>query len=298
MAMKQENCPTLKGNTLFRKNELVYVNRSDELQEYCGIIHKHDFIEISYVISGSGIHIVGGQEYETSKGDLFIINYDVPHGFFSRKGDTKPPIVYNCNFMPEFLDSSLFSSNHFQDITSSFLFKSLFPEDYTPNADLKLQGTEFNEIGDLFSKMYTEYKLMKKGYSDIIRAYLIELVVKIFRYIDIEKTETLSLKNRELVDKAIGYLKQNYSSEIKLEDLSMKSFISKNYFSRLFKEVTGINFSDYIQHLRVDEACNLLKNTDMKVIDIALHVGFKDLKFFYEVFKKITGKTPGDYRRD
>lgn len=289
--------PILKGDTLFRKNELVYVNRSDELKEYCNIVHKHDFIEIAYVIEGSGIHLFGDSEYEISKGDLFIINYDIPHCFFPKKGSKSEPIVYNVVFMPEFLDASLFSSQHFQDITSSFLFKSLFPDDYTPGADLKLQGAEFSEIGDLFSKMYTEYKCMKKGYLDIIRAYLIELIVKIFRYLEQDTTKTPSPKNRRLVNKAVEYLKQNYSTDVKLEDLAMKSFISKNYFSKLFKEVTGINFSDYIQHLRVEEACYLLKNTDMKVIDIALQVGFNDIKFFYEVFKKITGMTPGDFRK-
>lgn len=295
--MNIEHCPTLKGNALFRKNELVYVNKSDELPEYCGVIHKHDFIEIAYVIEGSGIHIVGNSKYDISKGDLFIINYDIAHGFFPKQKSALPPVVYNIVFMPEFLDASLFSSIHFQDIASSFLFKSLFPDDINLSPDLKLNGTEFNEIGDLFSKMYMEYKFMKKGYCDIVRAYLIELIVKIFRYIQLDESETLQLKNRVLVDKAIEYLKQHYNSDIRLEDLAFKSFISKNYFSKLFKQAAGISFSDYVQHLRVDEACSLLRNTDMKVIDIASQVGFKDIKFFYKIFRKITGKTPGDYRK-
>lgn len=295
--MADKNYPILKGDQLFRKNELVYVNKSDELREYCDIMHKHDFIEICYVISGEGIHVVGDTEFEISKGDLFIINFDVPHGFFPKKGASAAPIVYNCVFMPKFLDASLFSSKHFQGITSSFLFKSLFPEDYTPSPDLKLQGAEFKEMGDLFSKMHVEYKQMKKGYSDIIRAYLIELIIKIFRYIEEDGNKHMSSRNYDMVQKAIAYMKSNYNTDIRLEDLAMKSFISKNYFSRVFKEVTGTSFSDYIQHLRVDEACNLLRSTDLKVIDIALQVGFKDLKFFYEVFKKITGQTPGDYRK-
>jgi YesN/AraC family two-component response regulator len=145
--------------------------------------------------------------------------------------------------------------------------------------------------------MYQEYKMMKKGYSDIIRAYLIELLVKIFRLIETNNEKNISLHHKNLVDKAVDYLKQNYQTEIKLEDLALQSFISKNYFSRLFKEVTGTNFSDYIQKIRINEACNLILNTDMKVVDIAYEVGFKDIKFFYEVFKKIIGKTPGAYRK-
>src|SRR5690348_10314297 len=115
--MEYKSYPILKGDTLFRKNELVHVNKSNELPEYCSVVHKHDFIEIAYVISGEGKHIVGEEQYETSRGDLFVINFDTPHGFFPREGRKDPPIVYNCIFKPEFLDISLFSSTHFEDIT-------------------------------------------------------------------------------------------------------------------------------------------------------------------------------------
>lgn len=293
--------PMLKGDRLFRKNELVYINRSDELQEYCNIIHKHDFIEIAYVISGPGLHLVADRQYETDRGDLFVINCDVPHGFFPQTETAAAPVVYNCVFMPQFLDASLFSASHFADITSSFLFRSLFPDDYAPQPDLKLSGAEFHEIGALFERMRAEYRRMDKGYTDMIRAYLIELIVKIFRYAGADtrsdNKKTPGPRNRELIDRAIAYMKMNYKSEISLSDLALRSFLSKNYFSRLFKEVTGSNVSDYIQYLRTEQACALLKTTDLKVADIAARVGFSDLKFFYEVFKKITGKTPGDYRK-
>jgi AraC-like DNA-binding protein len=294
--MDIETYPLLKGTSLFRKNESVYINKSNELQEYCNKMHKHDFIEIAYVFSGKGLHSVGDYQYEVSKGDMFVINYNVPHGFFPTPGTDDSPILYNCVFRPEFLDISLFSEIYFEDITSSFLFKSLFPEDFPPVPDLSLHGVDFNEIGELFDKMYTEYKLQKTGYSDIIRAYLIELIVKMFRLKKSKGQKNITVKHKDLVEKAIDYLKQNYHSEINFDDLALKSFLSKNYFRKLFKEVTGINFSDYIQRIRVDEACNLLKNTDLKIVDIAFQVGFQDTKFFYEVFKKITGKTPGDYR--
>lgn len=290
--------PTITGKSLFHDNELVFVNRSDELEEFNGVIHKHDFIEVAYVISGKGLHIVGDKKFTTSKGDLFILNYDIAHGFFAEPGGGPQPVVYNCIFMPNFLDASLFGSMYFQDIFSSFLFKSFFPEEYMKNPDLSLKGTEYQDIGDLFHKMYEEYKNRNKGYLEIIRAYLIELLVKVFRLLDNREKSNISPQNQRLVREAVNYLKKNFNTDIRLEELAMQSFISKNYFSRLFKEVTGINFSDYIQNLRVDEACSLLKNTDMKVIDIAHRAGFKDMKFFYEVFKKLTGKTPGEFRKN
>ncbi len=296
--MNIQSYPLLKGDSLFRKNELVYINKSSELQEYMNLMHKHDFIEIAYVISGTGKHVVGENQYDISKGDLFIINYDVPHGFFPNSEGKEGLIVYNCVFMPKFLDASLLSSINFKDIASSFLFKSLFPDNTSPLPDLNLRGTDFQEVGVLFSKMYAEYKSMEKGYCDIIRAYLIELIIKILRYMDTGKPKLTLPKNEELVNKAIEYLKHNYNTDVRLEDVAIRSFISKNYFCKLFKDVTGTNFSDYVQKLRIDEACSLLRNTDMKVAGIALQIGFNDMKSFYEVFKKITGKTPGDYRKN
>ena len=177
-----ENYPVLKGNMLFRENELVYVNRSDELEEYCNVMHRHDFIELACVISGCGIHKVAGREYETTKGDIFVVNCDVPHGFFHSHDSREPLIMYNCVFLPQFLDISLFSASHFEEITSSFLFKSLVPDNFTPKPDLKLSGARFFEISELFARMYLEYKQMSRGYIDIMRAHLIEIIVKIFRY--------------------------------------------------------------------------------------------------------------------
>ncbi len=296
--MNYELYPVLQGKTLFRANEEVYINRSTELEEFCNRLHKHDFIEIAYVSSGSGVHIVGDQQYQTGQGDLFIIHDDMPHGFFAepdQSGDSL--VVYNCVFTPKFIDGSLLGTSQFSEIASSFLFKSLFPQDYRPIPDLSLQGGELYEIGELFAKMHQEYQTMPKGYLDLIRAYLIELIIKIFRALELSHAKNPSLQHRRMIGQAIDYLRRNYNTHVKLEDLAIRSFISKNYFSKLFKEVTGINFSDYVQKLRIEEACNLLQVTDMKVIDIAAQVGIKDLKFFYEVFKKITGRTPGDYRK-
>jgi AraC-like DNA-binding protein len=294
--MSNEEYPLLEGIRLFRSGELIFLNRSDEsFTEYHQMMHKHDFIEIAYILSGEGIHRVGDSSYEAIKGDLFVINFDTPHGFFAKPGNENP-VVYNCVFRPEFLDSALFSSVHFEDITSSFLLKSLFPSDTLSKSDVKLVGQDQLEAEQIFSKMYAEYNGQKKGYYDLLRAFLVELIVKIFRFLEKAPETVVSASNRKLVEKAMDYLRHNYNSDITLHDLALQSFITKNYFSRLFKKVSGISFSDYVQQIRIEEVCRLLGETDMKVLDIALMTGFKDAKFFYETFKKHIGSTPGDYR--
>ena len=130
---------------------------------------------------------------------------------------------------------------------------------------------------------------------------LVTLLIRMFRLMDEQREagsgrHAVSDFHRRLVNRAIAYMQEHATGELRLEDVAMQTFVSKNHFSRLFREVTGVKFSDHVQGLRIDEAIRLLGNTDKKVADIALLCGFRDLKHFYDVFRKRTGKTPGEFR--
>ncbi|MDI6619669.1 MAG: AraC family transcriptional regulator [Clostridiales bacterium] len=289
----------LQNNTLSDKNELpsenqlVYIARSLDDKGCLKSIHKNNLIEIAYIISGTGRYMAGKNNYEVSKGDLFIIDYDIPCGF----SDYETLDIYTCAFRPEFISTWLFLDKQFKDTAMFFLFKSLFPETYKPDVDLKLGGIGFLKIKDIFDRMYDEYKNREGGYIDLIRTYLIELIINIFRYVEHGNKRFCLSNSYKLVNKAIKYMNENSSSKITLEDMAAKSFLIKNYLVSHFKEVTGIDFYYYIQKLRVEEACRLLTETNMKILDIALQVGFEDEKSFYKIFKKIKGIAPGKYRK-
>jgi YesN/AraC family two-component response regulator len=124
-------------------------------------------------------------------------------------------------------------------------------------------------------------------------------MIIIFR--TIEKLKHIPRKdingNMLIVEKIIEHLQTNYFQTLNLQQLSMLFFLSPNYISRLFKEYTGQTLTDYMQSKRIEEACRLLKETDKKIVTIAEEVGYKDLKHFQQVFKKITGTTPSLIRR-
>lgn len=286
-----------KGEELLSE-EPIYMNKAREQQETH--LHAHDFIEIAYVVSGCGTHKIGDKEYEVSKGDLFIINYDIPHEFRSFKDSSKSELwVYNCIFKPEFLDYKLVNCKDFYNITHHFLFRSIFPEAYAVDNDIKLLARDSLEVEEIYEKMYREYRLKEEGYIEILRAYLIELLITIFRLCrkNTELGDKVETQRQEIIHKVMRYMKDNYSEDLKLEDLATIASLSPNYFSKLFKECTSMSVSEYIQKIRIEEACKLLKQTERKVIDIANDIGYKDIKHFNAIFKKITGKTPGGYRK-
>jgi AraC family L-rhamnose operon transcriptional activator RhaR len=283
----------------FENGELIYINRPVEQVE--PHLHAHDFLEIAYVSSGKGIHILGNKKYDVSKGDLFVINYNVAHEFRSIASSDDKLIIYNCVFKPEFLDYTLINCRDFKDIVYHFLFNSLFPQETSSVNDIKLIGKDCTDIEQLYNKMFDEYTNRNSGYVEILRAYLIELLVTIFRkYKESDiKQEHYQIENRkkELIEEAMCYMKENYDKEIKLEELSMISFFSRNYFCKLFKDATGMTVVEYIQRIRIQNACRLLKETNDTVLNIAHQVGYEDCKFFTILFKRYTGYAPSAYRK-
>lgn len=112
------------------------------------------------------------------------------------------------------------------------------------------------------------------------------------------QNDSKSLAHHEAVDKAVEYIGENYRSRISLESIVADMFFSKGYFRQLFRSIIGMSVTDYIQKTRIDEAIRLISTTDRTIFEIAGECGFADVKFFYKTFKKITGKTPKEYRQN
>ncbi|MEK3882941.1 response regulator [Paenibacillus sp. PL2-23] len=98
------------------------------------------------------------------------------------------------------------------------------------------------------------------------------------------------------VDKALDYIRAHYTEPLTLQQVADYVHVSKNYFSILFKKVTGENFIDYVIKLRVQHAKRLLSRSELKVYEVAEQSGFGDVKYFSKLFKKMTGHSPVDYR--
>lgn len=96
---------------------------------------------------------------------------------------------------------------------------------------------------------------------------------------------------------AIKYMETHYAEDISLEDIADACGVHKVYISRHFKEETKCTISKYLLNYRVEKSKELMKNTNLKNIEIAIETGFKNSQIFSLNFKKITGTTPSEYRR-
>lgn len=100
----------------------------------------------------------------------------------------------------------------------------------------------------------------------------------------------------ESIEQALGYIHNNYNKDISLVDVAGTIFRSPEYFSRLFKEEVGENFSTYLMLYRLNHARELLKKTDMKIAEISSLVGYSTQSYFSRLYKKYMGKTPEEER--
>lgn len=93
------------------------------------------------------------------------------------------------------------------------------------------------------------------------------------------------------------YIEEHYDEAVKLEDMSSMIGFNPNYFSGMFKKQTGMNFSEYLTHVRIERAKQFLVEGKLSAIDIAERIGYSDAKYFYRIFKKTTGLTPTEFGR-
>lgn len=285
----------LEKESYFKANENIFIHRSDN-KNFDGVMHKHNFIELIYVISGRAIHQIEGSSYMIKKGNTVMVDYGVAHALTAIAEDEEHFLTYDLLFTPDFFNISALENHEFYSLASSYLFSSLFAEFDSESVPRNLIKTNSKEFRLLFENIYEEYENREKGFQNIIRAYLIELIIKIFREID-KYQPTFTQNHYELVQKAIDHMRENYKAHISLDDIVSGIFLSKNYFRQIFKKTTGTSISSFIQSLRINEACRLLETTDDSSSLISPECGFNDTKFFYLTFKRTMGMTPAEYRK-
>lgn len=99
------------------------------------------------------------------------------------------------------------------------------------------------------------------------------------------------------VREAMQYIQAHYSEKIQLEELAARFYFTPSYFSELFKKKTGKTFTDYLTEVRMNNAKQLLRDTNLPIRLLAEEVGYRDVKYFSQQFTRLVGIKPSEYRR-
>ena len=258
--------------------------------------HEHEFIEIVYVASGKGTHIVKDKKDFISEGNIILLNAHVAHEYYAEPG--MPLELRNCICQPLSVDSSFKDCKDFLDVAYHYLFRSFYSDDDPKDYIILMEETP-KEIGAIFENMYVEYGKKENGYKQILKSELIKLLIMVFRLYrkSTEKKQNIPFYKKLIVENTYQYIKEHYAENIKYEQLAERSYLSLSCFSKIFKEVTGVTVTAVLQNYRIEASCDLLKNTRLPITEIASAVGYTDAKHYYKLFRQIKSVTPGEYRK-
>lgn len=172
----------------------------------------------------------------------------------------------------------------------------------------KVANTDFKPLFIILSG-YDEFKYAQKALHYGAKDYLLKPVraadilgcinglIDEYLVADKENNKNTEIEDSTpLVREAKEYIKEHYTGNLTVKDVSEKIGISSGYLSTIFNQETGQSFVDYLNRTRIEHACVYLEQNYLKVYEIAYKVGFQDEKYFTKVFKKIMQLTPREYR--
>lgn len=243
--------------------------------------HTHEFLEIEYVLQGECEQIVRGNVRKAKKGDVMFFNIGESHSY---KATAQPFKIINIIFMPALLSDD--GVEHFLQYLDDLALSA----DKLPKA-ISLSYPQMVDFEEMLAAMRDELSRKQPGYNAILRSYLSVMLIKILRY----SGDTHDDRQMKL-DPMLKYIEDNLTVTSPSK-LAQEYAYTPAYFSRVFKNRTGMTIIEYINKRKIEQAVKLLKETELSVENIAIKTGFSSKKNFYDAFKKYTGMTPNGLRK-
>jgi len=261
--------------------------------------HSHEFIELVYVIQGNAKHVFEGQSYTIKTNDVFIINPGEVHTFEVEKN--KSLEIINCLFLPSLIKDSWLKELGVSQSMDYFYIHPFLDRNERFHHLLNLDVNYSTRFLTLLEGMMHEYNRENSCYSTLIRLQMVELLILLSRIYNernsvSEKPFTTESSNNILVQRICGYLSRNYDQKVSIQDLCHIFNISPRHLNRLFKQETKKTVIEMLHSIRIEKAKQFLLETDDKVIDVAIRVGYDDSAFFSKLFRKMVGCSPGKYK--
>lgn len=264
-----------KVSEFFVTHEHVFFNRDDLYVP--SEIHGHEFVELEYVLAGEGIQIINGKEYHIKRGDVITLEVGSTHSYHSKN---KMEIL-NCIIEPYFYEQKK------REILPPNAEQTTFLPSY-----MTLSGKHFVEVENLLFSMEQEFKQKQLCYHQMLDNYAASLLITLYR----NAQEQENRRDDRLQKQFIEYVDKNFT-HCTLQNTALFFGYSTSHFSRLFKQVVGQNFSDYVSRRRIEEASDILLNTAFSIDTICHQLGYKDRTQFHKLFLKYMGMTPSQYRK-
>jgi AraC-like DNA-binding protein len=251
--------------------------------------HRHDFLEFSFVIEGSGWEVIDGAIHQLQPG---VFTFILPFQIHEILIDSKAPLrLYNCNFDMELLFATRFDVG---------IHKMLQEDPGSLPSYVELDQDDAKWMLGTLKQMRKEIKEDNVWRNAMLHVKLIEILIRfdrIRRNNIASASEGQAKQGSDVVRQVMRYIHNHYRDEITLSLVAKHFHMSPSTLSKMFKTHLGSNFLDFLHEVRIRHACSLLQSTEMSISQISYEVGYGSYQTFSRVFLEHKQMTPSAFRK-
>jgi AraC-like DNA-binding protein len=254
--------------------------------------HSHPEFELVYVLESHGKRIIGNSVESFEPGDMVFLGDDIPHVWLNDEIFYKGINSLKAKSIVMYFSRDLFGAS-FYELPEAQEVKKFFSQAVK---GVVISGATNAMIGKKMEKL-----VKKKGFEVVMGLMEILFLLsksKDLRYINDNSYVSVNEDNKsDRLAEVFQYVKSNYKEEISLDEIAKIANLTPTSFCRMFKAKTKKPFVEYLNEIRVSNACKYLIETDLGISEIAYECGYKTASNFNKLFKKLTGTTPKEYRK-
>ncbi|MDD5804417.1 AraC family transcriptional regulator [Blautia sp. HCP3S3_H10_1] len=255
--------------------------------------HKHDYVEIFYVIEGSFTQVLFGEKIRFEQGEFVITDRNCEHADYI---EAKDAAVLFLQIQADYLEKLLRSYDGIDD-HKQFLFHALWSQQKEQNF-LELKQTQKFNADALLEQILDEDLTREVGHEQVKRG----LMIRLLHHLCEDYTIQLHTDSKESREKAFlfeleRYIQKHYAT-VTTTKLEEEFHYHRNYYHLLLKKYRGKTFQQYVTDIRMKYAQQLLEQTTLPVKQIANQAGYENISHFYHLFENYFGKTPSQIREE
>lgn len=238
--------------------------------------HSHQEIELDYVLQGNIVCNIARNPYQMAEGDVILVNSNALHSW---------ACAHDCLLFRVYVSSAMVSRQVGRGSTT-FWCNSVASDGRDMDALREALNTLVSECVTSQGRESFAYESAKYR--------LLDLLVSDYAIAGCDSWADIG---DERIRDVLDYVDVHYDGPVALKAVAKNMFVSEAYLSRLFKEVVGVNFHEYVNRVRLNHALEELLYTSASVAQISAHVGFSNPSAFNKVFKKAFSCSPTTYRK-
>ena len=255
-------------------------------------LHWHSEMELNYIKSGNGFFKYEDQTISAKPGDIFLIQPNVLHAIMSDEHSSffYDTIVFHQNMLVGSYDDRCYTD----------ILLPIFSSRRRVLVPVSQENQGYHELHDsVRTIMQCAHKNLAT--SDLLlKSELLRLFYLLASTPGLCTEHTASTESRltETLRPVLTYIQKHHSESVTIEQLAKIAHMSSSYFMSCFKQNFGLGAIEYLNQVRIRSACDLLRNTDRNISDIAFDTGFHNLSNFNRQFRTKVGCSPQTYRKE